>query len=168
MDLGYPAARIPAEYDTGRPEPELGQVHPEDVGIIVVIRMERKPLIHSGDRAQPPKHEPTTTDEHLGSGADRQPGTRIRQPAGEPIPTADLAPHLRVVRNIGADHLVRHAERMPEQPHDFTGQPQHREPGTIRERDHAHPVVGNDEDLRGEARKNPAVLHSEMPADVDA
>jgi hypothetical protein len=27
MDLGYPAARIPAEYDTGRPEPELGQVH---------------------------------------------------------------------------------------------------------------------------------------------
>src|SRR6266511_5698794 len=71
MDFGYPAAGFAAEYDTGRPETELGQVHPEDVGIIVVIRMERKALVHGGYRVEPSKHETATTEEHLGSGADR-------------------------------------------------------------------------------------------------
>src|SRR6266542_5374108 len=76
-------------------------------------------------RAQAPKHELATAGKDLDAGAHHGPGRHIREPARKVVPPADVAPDLGVLRNLGADRLVRDAEQVVEQPGELTRQPQH-------------------------------------------
>ncbi len=167
MDGRRSRSRFAAEYHAARADAELGEVDPEHVWVLVVVRVQRKPPVDRGDRAQGPKYELATAGKDLDAGAHHGAGRHIREPARKVVPPADVAPDLGVLRNVGADRLVRDAEQVVEQPGELTRQPQHCTAGPVGEGHDADSVVGSHEDLRVEAREDPRVL-DEVPAGVAA
>ena len=74
--------------------------------------MEDEPAKKRGDRTQDPDHQLAMPHQDLGA----EPGQRFRLrvcPLGrEPVPTADVAPELGTVRDIGPDGLGRDAKQL--------------------------------------------------------
>src|SRR5918994_7994095 len=57
VDRGRPQARFLAEDDAAGADAELGEVDPEDVGVLVVVGVQEKALVQRGDWAQGSNHE---------------------------------------------------------------------------------------------------------------
>ena len=166
MDSRRPRSRFATEHDPRGAEAKLGQVDPEDAGILVVVRVEGKAPVHRGYRAQGPERQLTAPHEDLGAEAGEAPRLGIGQLGGNRVPAAELAPDLGMVRNVGTDHLIRDAEQLPEQPGDLSHQPDHRPAGPVGEGHHPDPVAWSHPDLRVEAGKDALVFDSEMRAEI--
>src|SRR5215212_4130721 len=155
-------ARLLAEDDAAGADAELGEVDPEDVGVLVVVGVQEKALVQRRYRAQGSKRELPAADKDLRAGD--EPLLHIAERATERVPTTEVAPELRVMWNIGPDHLVWDAEDMPEHPRDFSPEPCLGAPRSIGEGHDTDPVVGGHRQLGAEAGHQPVVLDDEMTA----
>jgi hypothetical protein len=61
-------ARVPAEHDTGRAEPEPGEVDSEGVRVVFVVRVQTQTLEQRRDGAQPSCHQLPAADKYLDYG----------------------------------------------------------------------------------------------------
>jgi hypothetical protein len=96
VDGRRPHSWFCAEYDAAGAT-KRGQIDPEHVGVLDVIRVQGHASVQRWDRAQGPEQELTTSDDDLDPGPDREP-RRIARVAGEPVPPTQVAPDLGAVR----------------------------------------------------------------------
>ena len=78
---------VDVENEANRRHPEPGQVEPEDVGVGIVIGMERKTAIDGRHRGEQADHEPAVADEYLSSQTRHETSTQIPD-RGKLVPTA--------------------------------------------------------------------------------
>src|SRR5215211_3549194 len=158
---------VAAEYDPGRAQAVLGEVDPEDVRVIPVVGMQPKAPVQRRYRTEGSKHEPAAPDADLGSGAEHGPRLHVGPLGTRPVPTAEVAPDLGVLRAVRADAVTWGADQVAEQPLHLTRQPGGSVPGPVGEGHHADAVVGREEDLGVEPGDHALVLHGGMPAEID-
>ena len=101
---------VAAEHDPRRAHAELGEVDPEDVRVLRVVGMQRKPAVQRRYRAEGPQHQPAAPDDDLGSGAEHGPRHHVGPLGARSVPAAEVAPDLGALGDIGPDALVRRAD----------------------------------------------------------
>src|SRR6202162_1339121 len=99
MDSHRPALRLAAEDDSHRAEIKRGGVDPEDVWILLIVRVQYEAFVYRRNRSQNSKRQLTAPDEDLGSQADHGPQPRAGSTGRQLVPGAEIAPDLRVLRH---------------------------------------------------------------------
>src|SRR5579883_3382313 len=101
VDSRCPPCRVAAEHNSRRANAKRGEVHPEDVGVLLIVRVQGKAPVQRGEGAQTTQRQLTSPDEDLGSSADHHARAQVGERAGQLIPPAQIAPDRGVVRHIG-------------------------------------------------------------------
>ena len=91
VDGGCPSSWFAAEDDTAHLHAKPGKVNPEDIRVVVVIRMQRKASVQHRYWTQDSHHQLTSPDEDLDPGAECK-FSRIGQMSGEVVPPTEIAP----------------------------------------------------------------------------
>jgi hypothetical protein len=107
---------VAAEHDPGRVHAVRREVDQEDVGVVRVVGMQPKVSVKGRYRAQGPKHELATPDADLDSGAEHGPRLHVGLLGSRPVPAAEVAPDLGMLRHVGADAITWGADQVAEQP----------------------------------------------------
>src|SRR4029450_1586749 len=84
---------VVSEEDAGGADAELGEVDPEDVGVLVIVGVEDKAPVDRRYRAQGSEHEPATPDQDLGASPEHGPHPQIGQRGRERVTAAEVAPY---------------------------------------------------------------------------